>query len=189
MYGPVIEGKLVRLRPPRPEDASAMAGWFEDLEVTRFIQLRHPPSVDAEKEFLDRAARDHDSIFWVVEHEGRLVGATSIVRIDWKHGCGTTGTVIGDKKVWGRGIARELMQLRAEYAFLQLPLRKLKSAYLDGNEGSARAQAAAGYRVVGRWRKVRFIDGIWRDQVLTELLREDWESSRKVAGARRRKRA
>ena len=78
MYGPVIQGKLVRLRPPRPDDAESMITWFEDLEVTRFIKLRHPPSIDFEKEFLDRMARDPDAIFWVVEHEGRTVGGTSI---------------------------------------------------------------------------------------------------------------
>ena len=77
-----------------------MATWFEDLEVTRFIKLRNPPSVEAEKEFLERMARDANAVFWVVEHEGNLVGATSIVAIDWKHGFGTTGTVIGDKTAW-----------------------------------------------------------------------------------------
>jgi RimJ/RimL family protein N-acetyltransferase len=178
MYGPVLRGKLAVLRPPKPEEAATMTTWFEDLEVTRFIKLRNPPSLEVEKEFLDRVAKDPDHVFWAVEHEGRLVGATSIVRIDWKHGHGTTGTVIGDKKAWGKGLARELMQMRAEYAFMQLPLRTLRSGYLDGNVASARAQKAAGYREVGRWHDDHFIDGRWTDQVLTELRREDWLKSR-----------
>ena len=66
------------------------------------------------------------------------------------------------------------MQLRTTYAFTQLPLRKLKAAYLEGNEASARAQAAAGYREVGRWRGDRFVDGGWIDLILTEVLRDDW---------------
>jgi RimJ/RimL family protein N-acetyltransferase len=180
MYGPVIQGKLVRLRPPRVDEAAQMTTWFEDLEVTRFIKLRHPPSVEAEKEFLDRMARDADAVFWAVEHEGNLVGGTSIVGIDWKNGFGTTGTVIGDKAAWGKGLARELMQLRAAYAFTQLPLRKLKSGYLEGNVASARAQKAAGYREVGRWRGDRFVDGRWTDHVLTELMREDWSKAKSV---------
>jgi len=61
---------------------------------------------------------------------------------------------------------------------MQLPLRKLKSGYVDGNEASARAQAAAGYREAGRWRRDQFVDGEWRDLVLTELMREDWEKAR-----------
>jgi RimJ/RimL family protein N-acetyltransferase len=66
------------------------------------------------------------------------------------------------------------MQLRARYAFIQLPLRKLKSSYFDGNVASGRAQAAAGYREVGRFRADRFVDGRWVDEVVTEMLREDW---------------
>jgi RimJ/RimL family protein N-acetyltransferase len=180
MYGPVVQGKLVVLRPPKPDEAAVIVRWFEDLEVTRFIKLRHPPSIEVEKEFLDRMARDPDAVWWAIEHDGRLVGGTSIVRIDWKHGYGTTGTVIGDKKAWGKGLAREVMQLRASYAFTQLPLRKLKSGYLEGNEASARAQRAAGYTEVGRWHRDRFIDGRWVDHVLTELMREDWEKKNSV---------
>ena len=178
MYGPVIEGKLLRLRPPRLEDAGVMIAWFEDLEVTRFLKMRHPLSLEAEKEWLEKVAKDPDHIQWVIEFGGAPVGTTGIVRIDWKNGFGTTGTVIGDKSVWGKGLAREMMQLRAAYAFTQLPLRKLKSGYIEGNTASARAQAAAGYREVGRWHRDRFVDGEWRDHVLTEVLREDWENAR-----------
>lgn len=180
MYGPVIQGKLVTLRPPRPDDAHAMITWFEDVEVTRFLEFRYPPTLDAEKEWLERTGRDPDEIFWVIEHEGRAVGSTGIHRIDWKHGIGTTGTAIGEKNAWGKGLARELMQLRADYAFTQLPLRKLKSAYVDGNEASGRAQAACGYKEVGRFKAERFVDGAWRDMIATELMREDWQSRQRV---------
>ncbi len=177
MYGPVIDGNLVRLRPPRPEDAPQMISWFEDLEVTRFLLRRHPPSIDMEKEWLDRMAKSQDDFVWVVEHEGRAVGVTAIHQIDWKDGFGTTGTTIGDKSVWGKGFGRELMQLRCRFAFTQLPLRKLKSGYFEGNEASARAQASAGYREVGRYRADRFIDGCWVDHIITEVLREDWSKA------------
>ena len=157
-----------------------MAGWFDELDVTRFLKLRHPPTVEFEKEFLERVGRDPDTIWWAIEHEGRLVGGTSINQIDWKNGFGRTGTLIGDKKAWGKGLARELMQMRAEYAFTELPLRKLKSGYFDGNVASARAQKAAGYKEVGRWHQDRFVDGKWVDHVLTELTREDWARARSV---------
>jgi len=178
MYGPVIESELVRLRPPKPGDAEVIIKWFEDLEVTRFILLRFPPSINMENEWLDRMAKSQDDIVWVVEHEGRAVGVTAAIhQINWKNGSGTTGTTIGDRSLWGNGLGREVMQLRCRFAFTQLPLRKLKSAYFDGNEASAKAQATAGYREVGRYRADQFIDGRWVDQVITEVLREDWEKS------------
>jgi len=174
MYGPVIQGNLVRLRPPSVEDAPGMIRWFADMEVTRFLGRRNPLSLDAQKEWLDKVARDPDSVIWVIEHEGRAVGTTGIHEIDWKHGRGTTGTLIGDKKVWGKGLARELMQLRARYAFTELPLRKLEAGYFEGNEASGRAQAAAGYKVIGRRREYVFAGGRWLDLIMTEVLREDW---------------
>jgi len=175
MYGPVIEGKLFRLRPPTPEDAPAIIKWFEDVEVTHFLDNTLPPSLEAEREWLDKTGRDPNFIYWIIEHDGRAVGGTGIMQIDWKHGHGLTGTIIGDKAVWGKGIAREMMQLRAHYAFTQTPLRKLKSRYVDGNVASARAQKAAGYKEVGRLREEVFRDGKWKDMILTELLRSDWE--------------
>ena len=174
MYGPVIPGKLCRLRPPRPEDAEVMATWFEDLETSRFLGLRNPPSVEMEKEWLAKGAKDPNSVLWVVDADGRVVGTTAIRDIDWKNGFGTTGTLIGERSVWAKGIGRESMQLRARYAFTQLPLRKLKSSYFDGNVASGRAQAAAGYREIGRYRADRYVDGQWVDEVVTEVLREDW---------------
>jgi RimJ/RimL family protein N-acetyltransferase len=180
MYGPVIQGKLVRLQPPKPEDAPAMIAWFEDMEVTRFLARRHPLSAEMENEWLDKMARSDDDIVWVIDHASQMVGATAIHWIDWKNGFGTTGTLIGDKSLWGKGLGRELMQLRTRYAFTQLPLRKLKSGYFEGNEASAKAQAAAGYREVGRYRADVFVDGRWRDHVITEVLREDWEKANSV---------
>jgi [ribosomal protein S5]-alanine N-acetyltransferase len=176
----VIQGKLVRLRPPQPEEVTQMSTWFDDMEVTRFLKLRFPPSVEMEKDFLDRIARDPNTIWWGVEHEGRLVGGTGIHAIDWKHGFGTTGTVLADKSVWGKGMGRELMQLRAEYAFTQTPLRSLRSGYIEGNVASWRAQKAAGYQEVGRWHDDAFVDGKWRDHILTEVLREDWAKANSV---------
>jgi RimJ/RimL family protein N-acetyltransferase len=177
MYGPVIQGKLVRLRPPKAEDAPVIITWFEDMEVTRFLLRRHPLSIEMEREWLDRMARSPDDVIWIVENEAETVGITALHLIDWKNGSATTGTVIGDRPVWGKGLGREVMQLRARYAFMQLPLRKLKSGYIDGNDASARAMAAAGYLVIGRHRADMFVDGKWRDHVMTEVMREDWEKS------------
>ena len=157
-----------------------MIGWFEDLETTRFLGLRNPPSVEMEKQWLETTAKDPNSVIWVMEVGGIAVGTTGIREIDWKNGFGTTGTLIGDRSVWGQGVGTEAMRLRARYAFVQMPLRKLKSSYFDGNVASGKAQAAAGYREVGRHHADRFVDGRWVDEILTEVMREDWLKSNSV---------
>ena len=177
MYGPVIHGSNFLLRPPHDDDAAPMTTWFENQEVTARLKRRLVPSLPEEREFLDHMARTPNAVFWVIEHEGRLVGTTVIGFIDWQHRRGKTGTLIGDPAAWGKGIAGEMMKLRARYAFDELGLNKLSSSYLEGNEASARAQAAAGYREVGRHRQHIWREGRWLDQIDTELLRDDWEAA------------
>lgn len=151
-----------------------MRAWFEDPEVTRTILRRFPPGAAEEREWLDRSARDSASIVWAIEAEGRLVGTSGIDGIDWSSLNARTGTVIGDRAYWGRGIGGESMRIRTEFAFMQTTLRKLSSSYLGINPASGRAQAGCGYREIGRRREHHFRDGRWVDEVLTEVLRDDW---------------
>jgi len=174
MFGPVIRGKLVTLRPPTVEEAGPMVGWFEDSEVTRFLKLRYPPSIEGEKEWIQKMSKGPDDVIWAIQLRNQLIGVTGIHRIDWQKQRGTTGTLIGDKEAWGKGVASEVMALRTLFAFTQMPLRKLNSSYMEGNTASWRAQEKAGYREVGRRREQEFRDGAWHDEVLTEVLRSDW---------------
>src|SRR5258706_16383272 len=97
MYGPVIQGKLVRLRPPKPEDAEVMIGWFEDLETTRFLALQNPPSIEMEKQWLRTTAKEPNSVIGGTEEGGVAVGTTGITGVAWENGFGTTGTLIGGR--------------------------------------------------------------------------------------------
>ena len=142
------------LRPVREDETSAIVTWLEDVEVTRYLRILFPPSVAGERDWLAARAQDEHHVFWGIEHEGRLVGITGIHEIDWISRHGATGTMIGDRGVWRRGIATETMQLRAR--------------------ASAQAQRRTGYREVGRLRQEQFRDGRWHDMIVTELLREDW---------------
>jgi len=174
MFGHVIRGTLVTLRPLRADEAELMISWFEDTEIIRFLKMRFPPSLTAEKEWLETMGKASDHGVWGIEREGRLIGTTGLHHVDWVNQRAVTGTVIGDKSAWNQGIASEVMTLRTRYAFTQLPLRKLQSSFIDGNQYSWGAQLKAGYRQVGRHREHHFRDGTWRDEVLTEILRSDW---------------
>jgi RimJ/RimL family protein N-acetyltransferase len=174
MYGPVIPGERVILRPPQLDDAARLVEWWSDPRVTCYIPRRHPLSLAAEQERIAKVAGDPNEIYWIVQNNGQAVGATGIHDIRWREGIGSTGTVIGQSELWGLGLGTEIMTLRNRYAFTALPFRKLKATYVEGNEASARALASTGYKTVGRLRSESFVDGRWRDVVLLEILREEW---------------
>ncbi len=177
MFGPVIEGKTCRLRPPRVEEADIYIRFFDDTEVTRWLGNQFPPSLKFEQDWVERNASDEKTRRWVIEVDGRAVGISGI-DIDLSNGVGVTGTIIGDKTVWGQGVGRETMQLRRDFAFGQdqFPFRKLRSGYVAPNIASGRAQASAGYKEVGRYHQEIYCQGRYEDLVFTEIMRSEWEA-------------
>ena len=161
MYGPVIEGERVRLVPPRAEWAAIYQRWFADMDVTRYLLSRQPPSLRQEEEFLEQAAQDPNRVIWAIAlRDGDLViGAAGIEKIDWRNGDAETGIMIGDKRHWRRGYAGEVMRLRTAYAFRELGLRKLWTGVWLPNQGSRRALENAGYRQCGLLRRHGYVDG------------------------------
>ena len=175
VYGPVLKGEKITLRPPDEADAQGFIEWFADQEVTRFLAHTMPLSLADERDFLKRVGESKNDVLWVIEVDGKAIGATGIHRIDWIDANATTGTVIGEKDEWRKGYGSEAMALRTAYAFQQLNLHKLSSgAFLD-NEPSKRALLRAGYREVGISREDFWRDGRWHDHWHCEVLRADWE--------------
>jgi len=183
MFGPVIEGERVRLEPPRPEHSAVYLGWLADMEVTRYLRERHPPTLRQDQESLEKAAEDPHRVVWaiVLKDGGKLIGGTLLEKIDWRNRDAESGIMIGDKSEWRRGYASEVMRLRTEYAFMELGLRKVWTGVYLPNHGSRRALEKAGYRQCGLMRRHVFTNGQWHDVWLAEIHREDWERAREAA--------
>ena len=186
MFGPVIEGERVRLEPPKVEHAAIFQRWLADMEVTRYLVHRHPPTLRQEENFLESAAEDPHRVLWAIvlkegEEAGKVIGATGLERIDWLNRNAESGIMIGDRREWRRGYASEAMRLRTEYAFLDLGLRKVWTGVWLPNHASRRALEKAGYRQCGLMRRHVFVDGQRLDVWLAEIHREDWERAREAA--------
>ncbi len=175
MFGPVLKGTKVTLRPPDDGDAQRFIDWFADQEVTRYLGTVFPLPLEQEKEVIKKFGEAKDLVWWVIEAEGKAIGGIGIHQIDWINAHAITGTVIGDTSCWRKGYGSEAMALRTGYAFRQLNLHKLKSGAFMENEPSKRALQKAGYRQVGVEREESWRDGAWHDHWIGEVLRADWE--------------
>ena len=179
MFGPVLSGALVTLRPGREDDAERFVGWFADTEVTRFLNRRFAVALYQEQEFLKKIGESPNDVFWMIDAGGMPIGATGIHAIDWLNAHGTTGIVIGEKAAWGKGYATETMALRTRYAFRELNLHKLMTEVSAANPASKRALEKNGYRAAGMRREHTFTRGRWEDHWLGEVLRSEWEKQQK----------
>ena len=177
MFGPLLRGDKVTLRPAREDDAQHFVRWFGDMAITRFLSRRMAITLEQEQEFLKKIGESKDDVWWVIEADGKPIGATGIHGIDWIDAHGTTGIMIGEKESWGKGYATEAMRLRTRYAFRELNLHKLLTEVYTENQASRKALERNGYRAVGVRREQTFREGKWNDQWLGEVLRSEWEKS------------
>jgi ribosomal-protein-alanine N-acetyltransferase len=175
MFGPLLRGAHVTLRPADDDDPPRFVPWFADLEVTKYLGRPSAVALYQEVDFFKRVGESKTDVFWMIDFDGEAVGATGIHAIDWRNAHGTTGIVIGAKDKWGKGIASEAMRLRTRYAFRELNLRKLMTEVFVENAPSKRALEKTGYRTVGIHREHFFTRGRHHDVWLGEVLREDWE--------------
>jgi RimJ/RimL family protein N-acetyltransferase len=175
MFGPVLRGEKVTLRPADDSDPPRLVPWFADMEVTRYLGRRMAVALYYEVDILKKIGESKDDVWSVIESDGKAIGATGIHGINWLDANGTTGIVIGEKASWGKGYATEAMQLRTRYAFRELNLHKIMTEVFVGNQASRRALEKNGYRTVGTSRDHFFTRGAWHDIWLGEVLREDWE--------------
>jgi ribosomal-protein-alanine N-acetyltransferase len=73
----------------------------------------------------------------------------------------------------GRGYGTEAVGAIVTWSFRNLGLHRVEANYQPSNERSGRLLKSLGFAIEGYARNYLFIDGAWRDHVLTAKIRED----------------
>jgi hypothetical protein len=92
--------------------------------------------------------------------------------VDWQSRVAVSGSVIGRRDLWGRGLGSDAARVRNRYAFEVLGLRLLIASVIADNEASLAMLSRVGYTEAGRVPERYWKRGAFRDQVLL-VLRKD----------------
>lgn len=110
------------------------------------------------------------AIVWRDEPAGALLGTIALTEI-------TRGPLqqanLGyglDEFAQDKGVMTEAVRSLCGWAFEFLRLHRIAANYMPTNERSARVLRRCGFSVVGYARDYLFINGAWRDHVLTALV-------------------
>lgn len=175
------EGELVRLVPiDMDRHLDNATRWINDPVVTHHLVWGDFPMTKlAEKGWFEERSKqhDHEVTFAIETLGGEHIGFTGIFDIQWRHGYGETGTMIGDKEAWGKGYGSDAAKVRTRYAFEVLGLRMLYSGVFESNEGSLRMLKKAGYVECGRRPKRFWKRGKYVDEILLCADREVWREN------------
>jgi RimJ/RimL family protein N-acetyltransferase len=118
--------------------------------------------------------------------DGRFIGNVDLDHIDWINRTAETGSYISDASFRGQGYGTEAKFLLLEYCFDHLQLHALCSYVFEPNTRSAAALAKQGYKPAGRWKWDDLKDGVYRDVLVFDILREQYLAAKETWFASRR---
>jgi len=173
---PPLGDEAVLLRPPRPDDAPAIAAACADPEIARWIPVPVPYTLADAREFIELAAvgwAEGAHATFAIEDRGTGLLA-GMLGLD-------PGAVPGRASVgyWlapavrGRGLATRAVRLVAGWAFADPRLERLELMTLVGNDDSARVALRAGFRREGILRHYLPFRGATVDAVMYSLVRDE----------------
>jgi RimJ/RimL family protein N-acetyltransferase len=149
--------------------------WMNDSELNCFLAIFLPQTKPKEEEWFDKANKDDKSIVFAIETlDGRHIGMIGLHNINWKDRTAMTGTVIGEKELWGKGYGTDAKMLLLYFAFNTLGLEKICSETFEFNERSKNYSLKCGYVIEGKKRKQMFSNGKRWDVIVLGVLREEW---------------
>ena len=177
---PVIETPRLTLTLPGPEAAPQLVDYF--TRNREHLRPWEPPFTRAmfTTQFWQRRLTQNQGeyrsghsmrmvVFRSRELSGPAIGMANFNR--FAHGvfmaC-TLGYSI-DKEVEGQGMMSEALRGGIRYAFDTLNMHRVMANYIPTNERSGRLLRKLGFVVEGYARDYLYINGAWRDHILTAL--------------------
>jgi RimJ/RimL family protein N-acetyltransferase len=177
---PQLQGKRVRLRGPRKDDAEALFALFSDPAVMRYWS-RPPMTTLGEAqgllgEMLD-SFEQRSLLNWMVttRDDDGVIGTCTLFRIDPRHRHAEIGYALRSDH-WGRGLACEAVTLMLDWAFRRLDLQRVEADIDPHNDGSRQLLGRLGFSSEGVMRQRFFVGDVATDSEIFGLLAADWHN-------------
>ena len=144
-------GLAIELFLLRPEDVTeAYVSWLNDPAVNRFLlsrdQVHTVPSVC---DFVAGLLESELDLFLGIRYRatGTHVGNIRLGPIEHESASAPLGILVGDRAMWGKGIASTAIDVVADIARASLGLRSLWAGCFVTNVGSRKAFEKAGFAI------------------------------------------
>lgn len=172
----ILEGRRVFLRKVRIEDVNEhYFRWMNDPEVNRYMETRfRPQSMDDIRSYVQEMYTNPNAIFMAIVYKGenRHIGNIKLGPISRIHRRGEISFFIGEKRLWGSGLATDAVGLLTDYGLRKQGLVKISAGAYANNTSSIRVFEKLGYVKEGILRSHYFCEGEMVDRVCFAKFRD-----------------
>ena len=143
-----LDFKDIYIRPLEIADINdRYINWFSDSNVIEFLEVSHITKEDSKLYLINGYKTGTYYIYAICLNKNNLhIGNVKIGPIKRKEGVSDLVTVVGDKKYWGKGVARIAIFKAIELGFEEGNIRKFVASINSLNLGSIKAYLKAGFK-------------------------------------------
>ncbi len=165
------------LRPWQRGDEAALVQHANNRNVWRNLRdaFPHPYTMNDAEEWIQNASTADPVVNFALVVDGAAVGGIGLLpRADVHRHTVGLGYWLGEA-FWGRGLMTEAVRAITSYAFQKAETHRIYACVYAWNPASARVLEKAGYQLEGRLRKHAHKDGMFVDEFIYGILREEWQ--------------
>lgn len=140
--------------------------WLEDPEINQYLETRWTlQTLESIRSFVQSKLESDDSILFAITlaDDGRHIGNIKLGPINKHHHHADVSYFIGDKAMWGKGIATKAINLVCRFGFNDMHLHRIEAGTYAKAIGSQRALEKNGF----------IKEAVFRKQVITNNGYED----------------
>lgn len=180
-----LHGTSVSLFPFEDSETNSATylRWMNDSENVKTIGRNDyllPVSTEKLRAYVQGLDRNTTAFFGIYfsekstskKDEMQFVGTLKLYDIDFNSKKASIGIMVGERNLWGKGIATQAISIVCDYCMNTLNLHKICAGYFETNTGMAKAFAKNGFKVEGILRDHYFDLKQYQNIVLVGKIRD-----------------
>ena len=148
----VLESERLILKPLNMHFLSQeYVNWMNDEKVNRHLESGGNYTLEKLTTYL-KEVEDYPKYFWAINFKetDQHLGNIKIDPIDLNHLCGEYGIMIGDRNVWGKGIAKEASKTVIDFCFNTLNLNQINLGVKKNNLKAISLYKKLGFKIISQ---------------------------------------
>jgi [ribosomal protein S5]-alanine N-acetyltransferase len=123
--------------------------WMNDYEVVKFTQQRHfVHNENTVSKFVKEKFNSKNDLLFGIFYENGHVGNIKLGPINWKKKNCEISFILGDKKLWRKGIGYNVVSKLIEFAIKELNIIEFNANYYLDNIGSGKIFKKCGFSII-----------------------------------------
>ncbi len=175
-------GEKIKLRPLEKDDLKSIMKYWNTYESRIGLGLLIPMSSMMEAEFIEMVhnkAKNGTGYIFAIEDvvSGDFLGTCGIDDINNISRSAELGIAIHNPDNHGKGYGTDTMRCLLKFCFNILNLHRVELWVMEYNERAIHVYEKVGFKEVGRKRDAHFLQGMYHDVIVMDILEEEFQQT------------